>query len=51
MSRQDLELIALQTVSPELYYDLADNIDGVTDDELYNIIACSGDYSKEQRIV
>lgn len=42
MSREELELDALTTVSADLYYDLADNIDSVTDEELYKLIACDG---------
>lgn len=50
MNREDLEHIALETVSAELYYDLADTIDSVGDDELRAIIACNGDYEKELAI-
>ncbi len=42
MSREDLETLAKQTVSPDLYYDLCDTIDSVTDEELYKLIACDG---------
>lgn len=47
MNREDLEAIAKKTVSSELYYDLCDNLDVTTDDELLDIIACKGDYKKE----
>lgn len=50
MKREDLEKQALETVSSELYYDLADNIDAVSDVELYDIIDCKGDYKKEQAL-
>lgn len=47
MSRDDLEQIALLTVSAENYYDLADNIDAMTDYDLADLIKCNGDYDKE----
>lgn len=47
MSREELELDALTTVSADLYYDLADTIDSVTDEQLYKIIECNGSYKKE----
>jgi len=50
MKREDLEKLALETVSAELYYDLADTIDSATDDELYKIIECNGSYEKELQI-
>lgn len=37
--RETLEQQALQAVSAELYYDLADNIDEVSDEDLKAIIA------------
>lgn len=45
--RETLEQQALQAVSAELYYDLADNIDACDDEQLYKIIACNGDYENE----
>ncbi len=42
MSREDLETLATETISPDLYYDLCDTIDSVTDEELYKLIACDG---------
>lgn len=50
MTREDLEQIALFTVSSELYYDLADNLDTLTDDELLDLIACKGNYKKELKL-
>jgi len=47
MNREELEQKALMTVSPDLYYDLADTIDSVTDNDLHKIISFNGDYSKE----
>jgi hypothetical protein len=47
MKREDLEKLALETVSADLYYDLADTIDSCNDDELSRIIACNGNYQKE----
>lgn len=50
MNRSELETLAKQTVSPDLYYDLCDTIDSVTDEELCGLIACNGDYEQEQEI-
>jgi len=50
MSREELEQKALLIVSPDLYYDLADNIDSATDEELYKIIECDGSYRKELQV-
>jgi hypothetical protein len=47
MNRDVLEQIAKTTVSSELYYDLCDNIDAMSDDELQALIACNGNYKKE----
>jgi hypothetical protein len=47
MNREDLEKLALETVSAELYYDLADTISEASDSDLYKIIECGGDYLKE----
>jgi len=47
MTRETLEKIALETVSAELYYDLADCIDGLNDEDLYNVIDCNGNYKTE----
>lgn len=44
LSRDELEKLALEKVDAILYYDLADNIDGATDYELYEIIDNTGDY-------
>jgi hypothetical protein len=47
MNREELERVALETVSPELYYDLADTIDSATNEELHKIIQCNGSYEEE----
>ena len=39
--REELEELALRTVSPELYYELADNIDSMTNQMLSVIISCN----------
>lgn len=48
--RETLEQLALETVSAENYYDMADTIDSLTDNELQAIIDCNGDYKKELAI-
>ncbi len=48
--REQLEKDALSACSADLYYDLADTIDSVTDNELYEIIKADGDYKKELKI-
>lgn len=50
MTREDLEKIALFTVSSELYYSLADDIDITSDRQLIDLIKCNGDYEKEQEL-
>ena len=45
-----IKRLALETVSPELYYDLADNIDDMNIIELLEVIACNGDYEQELKI-
>ena len=50
MDRETLEKLALETVSAEYYYDLADNISDITDADLYDLIACKGDYRKEIKL-
>lgn len=50
IDRETLEQQAMQTVSAELYYDLADNLETATDEELRQIINCNGDYKKELEI-
>lgn len=47
MNREDLVKQALEVVSPDLYYDLVDCIDSVSDEDLLKIIECDGDYKKE----
>ena len=48
--REDLEELALRTVSATNYYDLADNIDATSDNDLYAIIAADGDEAKENAL-
>lgn len=50
MDREDLERAALEAVSATNYYDLADNIDATTDDELRHIIAANGNEAEEAKI-
>lgn len=50
MDRETLEKQALETISPELYFDLADNLDSITDQELIDLIACKGNYKKELKL-
>lgn len=50
-NREDLELQARMTCSAEVYYDLMDGIDDVTDAQLRHIIECQGDYRKEMEKV
>lgn len=45
--REALEALAKKTVSSELYYDLCDCIDDMSDTELIELIACNGDYDRE----
>lgn len=42
IDREALESMALKTVSAANYYDLADNIDTMTNADLYFIINCYG---------
>lgn len=51
MDRELIEQMALMAVSSELYYDLADNLDITTDEELYKIIKCNGNYRRELKEV
>jgi len=48
MNRETLEKIALETVSAELYYDLADTIDEASNEDLYKIISFKGNYKLEE---
>ena len=48
--REDLEKLALAKVSAENHYELADNIDSTSDEELKKIIASDGNYEKEMEI-
>jgi hypothetical protein len=48
--REHLEQLATETISNDLYYDLCDTIDSLTDDDLYDIIGCGGNYKTELRL-
>lgn len=48
LDRETLEAVALETVSPEMYYQLSDTIGETDDSDLYRIIASNGDYSRER---
>jgi hypothetical protein len=50
MNREDLEKIALETVSAENYYELTDFIDVMPDNELQELIECKGIYSDECKL-
>lgn len=47
VARVALEKKALQVCSSELYYDLANAIIDMTDEEIEFVISCNGDYDKE----
>jgi len=49
-NRKHLEQLAIRTVSNDLYYDLCDTIDSLTDNDLYDIIACGGNYKTELKL-
>lgn len=46
-NREVLEILALNTISAEHYYDLADNISDMENDELQALIDCKGNFRKE----
>ena len=48
MTRKALEQLAKDTVSPELFYDLCNEADNMSEEELRKIISFGGDYSKEE---
>ena len=50
MTREDLEKLALYTVSSEHYYDLADCIGDMADCDIYDLIDCKGDYKTELKL-
>lgn len=50
LEREVLEQIALFTVSAENYYDLADNINEMSDEDLSELIKCNGNYKKELKL-
>ena len=45
--REELEQLASKTISSELYWELQDSMDSITDAELRELIDCGGDYQKE----
>lgn len=49
--RQALERLTLATVSSDNYYDMQNNIDISTDNELREVIACKGNYIIEQLLM
>lgn len=50
MNREELEAEALRVVSATNYYDLADNIESTSDEELRQIIAANGSEKLEEAI-
>lgn len=50
LDREELEREALWRVSATNYYDLADNIDATSDDELRQIIAANGNEAEEAKL-
>jgi hypothetical protein len=48
--RESLEAAALETVCPDLYYDLADDINNTPDRVLFRIVEAAGDISEELKI-
>lgn len=48
LDRSELEALALNTVSPELWYELNDTIDETTDLDLMRLISLGGDYAYER---
>jgi hypothetical protein len=50
IDREALERLALEICSPDLYYDLADNIDDLDNSELNRLIDADGDFEQELAI-
>lgn len=50
IDREQLEQMALFTVSAEHYYDLCDNINEMTNEELAELIKCNGNYKQELKL-
>lgn len=50
MEREELENTALDTVSSDYYYELSDNINNATDEELQLLIDCNGDEELEYEL-
>ena len=51
MNREELERVAKMIISPDNYYDLADSLDSITDDELNKLIACDGNAKLENKLI
>lgn len=49
--RADLEQQALKTVSADWYYALVQDIDSMSDMDLFNLIDCKGDVKKETKLI
>jgi len=50
MDREQLEKLAVEKCSSEIYYELHDFMEIIPDQELQQIIECNGDYQKELAI-
>lgn len=50
VDREALERLALMTCSPDLYYDLADNLDTLDNGELNRLIEAGGNFEQELAI-
>lgn len=48
ITREELEALALHTVSSTNYYDLCDNIDTMTDNDLHALIDANSDEEQEE---
>jgi len=44
MTREELEILAKEKCDPALFYELLDNLEVTTNDELLEIINCTGRY-------
>ena len=47
MTRQELQELALRTVSSELYHELANTVEDASEEDLQRIISFSGNYLEE----
>ena len=50
IDREALKRLALEICSPDLYYDLADNLDTLDNSELNRLIDAGGDFEQELAI-